>query len=413
MLLSLLIASACTWLVVLWQTGSLGWMSVLAFFVLHLLGLVIVFIRAVKRGSEGVPAFDRNAYLLDPADSVRLEVDSTTTKPTLVVEWNPQDAGEITLRCQGEEWTEEAQAIVSGSALVGGRDVITVEQVSPSVLFKSQYTATVAGKEIAVACRFPQLDTVGNMRDLGGYPTKDGRTVAWRKLYRSGQWSDLSTEEYARIRDELGIRAAIDLRNEKEKSMGKDLPAIVDACKGDQEAIKCLAVGVEGKLTLKDLYDIFSRILFNRAELATALGQYYIDMVKAGAKEWATFVETFADEANLPLAFFCKSGKDRTGIGASMILSLLGVEEEIVVREYSLTNLGFDRAYEQFKKANILSKVGVPDEDLRCVLVVDPEWLRSLYRFVNETYGSLEEYLVKEGGMKEGTVARLRKNLLV
>lgn len=412
-MLSLLIASACTWLVVLWKTGTLGWLSFLAFLVMHLAGLVFVFLRAVKRGSEGVPAFDRKAFLLESTEVVRLDVDSSTgTTPALVVEWDEKEAAEVRLSCRGEEWTEDAQAIVRSCSLVGGKDAIAVE-VSRSLLFKSQYVATVGGKDITVACRFPRLETVSNMRDFGGYTTKDGHTVAWRKLYRSAQWSDLSKEEYARLTDELGIRAAIDLRNEKEKSMGKTLPAVVEACQGDRDAIKCLAVGVEGKLTLRDLYDIFTRILFNRAELAPALGQYYIDMVKSGAKEWATFVETFADEANLPIAFFCKSGKDRTGIGASMILSLLGVDEDTVVREYSLTNLGFDQAYEQFKKANVLRSLGVPDEDLRCVLVVDPEWLRSLYRFINETYGSLEDYLIKEGGMKEDTVARLRSNLLV
>ena len=73
-----------------------------------------------------------------------------------------------------------------------------------------------------------QIELAGqkNFRDLGGYEAADGRHVKWRHLYRSGELSELSTADVARLAD-LGIRTVVDLRAETEvQAKGSDrLPA--------------------------------------------------------------------------------------------------------------------------------------------------------------------------------------------
>lgn len=41
-----------------------------------------------------------------------------------------------------------------------------------------------------------------------------------------------------------------------------------------------------------------------------------------------------------PILIHCTAGKDRTGVICALILSLCGVEDEIVAHEYSLTDIG-------------------------------------------------------------------------
>src|SRR6185436_17289876 len=59
--------------------------------------------------------------------------------------------------------------------------------------------------------RHVRLDRVHNLRDVGGYPAADGRTVAWGRLYRSDSPAHLDGEDLVRFA-ELGIRTVIDLR---------------------------------------------------------------------------------------------------------------------------------------------------------------------------------------------------------
>ena len=41
--------------------------------------------------------------------------------------------------------------------------------------------------------RLIRLDAVHNFRDMGGYPTADGRTTRWRTLFRVTGCTDLPT----------------------------------------------------------------------------------------------------------------------------------------------------------------------------------------------------------------------------
>ena len=44
--------------------------------------------------------------------------------------------------------------------------------------------------DVKAPARLVPLETAFNLRDLGGYPTAEGRTVTWGRLYRS---DDLGT----------------------------------------------------------------------------------------------------------------------------------------------------------------------------------------------------------------------------
>ena len=75
-----------------------------------------------------------------------------------------------------------------------------------------------AGESIAIA-------TVPNLRDLGGWPTRDGRRVRRKLLYRSTQLDQLAGADLGAFAA-LGIRSVYDLRTETERTARPDrLPA--------------------------------------------------------------------------------------------------------------------------------------------------------------------------------------------
>ena len=55
-----------------------------------------------------------------------------------------------------------------------------------------------------------------NFRDLGGYPTADGRALRWRQVFRSDALHHLTRQDVVRLRDDLAIGDVIDLRSSAE-----------------------------------------------------------------------------------------------------------------------------------------------------------------------------------------------------
>src|ERR1019366_10397157 len=66
-----------------------------------------------------------------------------------------------------------------------------------------------------------------NFRDLGGYPTFDGRTTRWRRLFRADGLSRLTEADMAIFRD-LGVVTVIDLRTVLEADTQGRFPEDVD-----------------------------------------------------------------------------------------------------------------------------------------------------------------------------------------
>jgi protein-tyrosine phosphatase len=61
-----------------------------------------------------------------------------------------------------------------------------------------------------------EFENVPNFRDIGGYRAKNGKKVAWRRVFRSGELRSMTRRDLVRLKEELGLAAIIDLRSEFE-----------------------------------------------------------------------------------------------------------------------------------------------------------------------------------------------------
>ncbi len=68
-----------------------------------------------------------------------------------------------------------------------------------------------------VPARFFNLQGASNFRDLGGYPTRDGRTVRWRRIFHSNHLGHLTAADIDIVRA-LGVKSAFDFRGLQERA---------------------------------------------------------------------------------------------------------------------------------------------------------------------------------------------------
>jgi protein tyrosine/serine phosphatase len=158
-----------------------------------------------------------------------------------------------------------------------------------------------------------------NFRDLGGYPTVDGRMTRWGQLFRSDTLHEL-TETDLEVLREVGLASIIDLRSGAEVArMGRGPLA--------DEPVRYLHLSVIGA---------------GGSEAAPSdaqenLVQRYLWYLEVGREALVDALAMVGEQTSYPLVFHCAAGKDRTGVLAALVLDIVGVERNVIVEDYVLT----------------------------------------------------------------------------
>lgn len=185
------------------------------------------------------------------------------------------------------------------------------------------------------------LQGASNFRDFGGYPTADGRTVKWRRLFRSDRLSELTPADYETLSTH-GVRVVYDLRRDSETAAaptawpGAHAPEIIRSPLFNDES---------GPNT-------FQRVAANEAarhdaDLSRAIMRgMYVRMVTEPTALVAIgrIFTRLAHPGAVPALLHCSGGKDRTGVTCALILSALGVSREDVIEDFMLTARYYDSA---------------------------------------------------------------------
>lgn len=119
-------------------------------------------------------------------------------------------------------------------------------------------------------------------------------------------------------------------------------------------------------------------------------------------------------EGRTPLLFHCSAGKDRTGIGAALILLALGASRETVIEDYMYTNDCRPRALARYLKANEDYLREHPEDMalLQMVEGVTERGIRGALASIDNAYPSLDEFFEKEYGLDAVKIEKLRSMYL-
>ena len=240
------------------------------------------------------------------------------------------------------------------------------------------------------------LEAVHNFRDLGGYPTADGRVTKWRTLFRSdGLYRLRGADDVSRVR-QLGLRSVIDLRTEREQREQGIFPT------DDIEvAFHHLSiVDVTWSDTKTPEFD----------DEVEFLVWGYRDMLDIGSPRFADAMNVLSQTDSVPAVFHCAAGKDRTGVLAALLLSSLGVDDAHICADYGLTQDAMRRTVEW-------SRVHRPELAERyanipqAYLAADPRAMQIILAELAQQHGSVRNY-VREIGVADATINGLEGLLL-
>ena len=255
------------------------------------------------------------------------------------------------------------------------------------------------GRRHLIAERTLPLPGGVNFRDMGGYRTNDGRLVRWGQVYRAGSLAELSDEDVAYLQ-RLGLRLSCDLRSPDEVADHPDrLPPGAEA--------RHLPIAAEvGRLRRA------VTLLRKRHRIQELLQQVYTVMIDQNGPIFAGVIRTAADPAHRPLVIHCTAGKDRTGLAAALMLLALGVPEETVIADYTLSNQAFDILAGRMRpEMERLYAFGFGEVQVRPFLLAEARTLAGALAHLRRRYGSVEWYLLR-AGLDEATLERLRETLL-
>jgi protein-tyrosine phosphatase len=239
----------------------------------------------------------------------------------------------------------------------------------------------------------PLADTF-NLRDLGGYPTADGRRVRWRRLFRGAGLQRLSGADVEMVR-ELGLSTAIDLRTSGEVEARGTYP------------IGVLPVTLHHLPMIDAIWDLTDLDPDEPPEhyLATR----YREMLVDGSETIAETVRILSRDENLPAVFYCAAGKDRTGVLAALLLDVLGVEPESIVADYHLSKERVERI--RARACGGGGGGGAMVDQPPAFMQAPERAMELLLDWIREEHGSTASYL--DGiGVADETIAALKDNLL-
>jgi len=265
---------------------------------------------------------------------------------------------------------------------------------------------TVAGPGAAIA-----LQSVANLRDLGGWRTAQGAVVRPGRLYRSAGLG-YATDADVAILGRLGIATIFDLRTAGERAAVPDrLPGTADLVVAD--VLGDVEDSVPGHMfeLLQDPVRATRALSDGRAEalLTTAYEQF---VTRSGAHDaFALIFGHLAQDGPGPVLVHCTTGKDRTGWAVAALLLLLGVPESDVMAEYLLTNDQLLPALAPMFSA--FAEAGGDPAVLQPVLGVRAEYLGHALDLVRQRYGSIEGYFAGPLGLDASAQSALRRRFLV
>jgi len=232
-----------------------------------------------------------------------------------------------------------------------------------------------------------------NFRDLGGYPTSDGRRVRWRRLFRADGLTRLDASDCEQL-GELGLATVIDLRTAGELDERGRFP--------------------EGYFEFEYHHLPMTDVLVAEEDLArysepTFVTSRYLRLFSEGSDAITQAITVLASPGALPAVFHCSAGKDCTGILAALVLGFLGVREEMIVVDYALSGEAM-RNLLDWLKTEYAETADEVERYAPAVMSAHPEAMAEFLARLGQDYGSFED--LARSLRIEREVERLRHSLL-
>ncbi|MBP5339891.1 MAG: tyrosine-protein phosphatase [Prevotella sp.] len=227
------------------------------------------------------------------------------------------EADTLTITVWSGDWAVTKKGIAKGSTQVEVYNLVPMCNYSYQVLADKK---VVASGEIHTTgqVRMIALPSISNVRDLGGWPTADGRTIKYGRLYRGSEMNgllEMDSVDLVTFTTDLAIGAEIDMRAWYNDGPGISVPGFLDANHTSTGEVPSF------------LYTNDS------GQTASALFTYMWQ--RRWKNEFNFIIQNLMAGRNIYM--HCVWGANRTGYLALLLEGLLGVSYSDMVKDYELT----------------------------------------------------------------------------
>jgi protein-tyrosine phosphatase len=226
-----------------------------------------------------------------------------------------------------------------------------------------------ASRPAAFSRQLP-IEGVYNVRDLGNYPTRDGKRTRPGRFLRSDNIGKLSEAAQQQLVD-WGLKTIVDLRFDSEVKL-------FTHCFASHDCVTYHNVS------------LINQVIFNTEEREHVY-QFYILLLEEAKDEFRQVLEILAEPENQPALFHCHAGKDRTGLIAGLLLSLANVAPGIIADDYALTRQYIAPLVEIWREEAIQKGWDMKRFDRDNA--ADPRTMLETLKHLDENYGGAENYL--------------------
>ena len=255
--------------------------------------------------------------------------------------------------------------------------------------------------------RFIEVEGSINLRDFGGYNNQQGQTVREGLLFRCGAMTDIPEHAFDDFAA-LDISVICDLRSHEEAETSPTPEGGPFACRvhipiwpgSSTQFQETMSKQTRGPTT-----DQFAEFM---ASITREIARDHVEAYKKLMRELVSTDKGFL--------LHCSAGKDRTGFGAAIILTLLGVDHDTVMHDYLVTNESGDlfermrtRMLQNLKDQGMSSKID--DEIIKVMSGVRAEYLLGAFEEIDTHYGGMSGYL-EEVGISAADQKHLTERLL-
>jgi protein-tyrosine phosphatase len=244
--------------------------------------------------------------------------------------------------------------------------------------------------------RYMQWGNCYNVREIGGYRTQLGGYTRWRSFIRADNLGRLTPEG----KDALvayGVETIIDLRDRREVEIS---PTIEIASSNGLTSLTII------NLPLMEMDSESGKGNFDHL---TSIEELYLWMLGAFQSNIARVMKEIADSKDGTIAFYCHSGKDRTGLIPAILFFVVQVPRSVIAEDYALSASLLEPAGETIFADFALT----PErrEKLKIFMGSPPGAILAALHYINSTYGSVVDYLLS-GGVTTDDLFRIKSRFL-
>lgn len=256
---------------------------------------------------------------------------------------------------------------------------------------------------------------IRNLRELGGLLGADGRKIKKDLLFRSAMLNELDEADINWLHGKK-INLIVDLRTAPEARRNPD--PVIEGIENINHYLQD-EHNMEG-LNFKDVREKMKQASseYERLALVPSMGTAYsemivIDSIRKRFCELIRLLTDYISSGKGSVLFHCTSGKDRTGMTAAMLCSILGVSRKQIYDDYYIS---LEHAQWEGRQMRPMFKERWKSDALADKMAgaftVDHSFLDAFFDEIDKRSGSLDAFIRDEIGLNKKDIKLFRDSAL-